>query len=49
MRTDDTNGNGSSRLFRGIKRYLGFGRPDLTARQRWRIFLGNEQGSFERF
>ena len=45
MRTDDTN---ESRMLRGIKSYFGFGRPGLTPRQRWRIFLGNEQRSFER-
>ncbi len=48
MRTEDTSEGGSSRILRGIKRYFGFGRPALIPRQRWRIFLGNEQQSFER-
>ncbi len=48
MRTHGTNERSSSRLLRGIKRYFGFGRPGLTPGQRWRIFLGNEQRSYER-
>ena len=48
MRTDDTNKTASSRILRGVKRYFGFDQPELTPRQRWRIFLGNEQRSFDR-
>ncbi len=44
----DTNESASSGILRGIRRYFGFGRSGLTPRQRWRIFLGNEQQWFER-
>ncbi|MCP3998237.1 MAG: hypothetical protein GY722_24715 [bacterium] len=47
MRTED-NENGASRFLKGIQRYFGFGRPGLAPRQRWRIFLANEQRSWDR-
>ncbi len=48
MRTEYTNEGLLRRLLRCIQRYFGFGRPGLTPRQRWRIFLANEQRSWDR-
>ncbi len=47
MRIEDTEST-SNRLLRCIQRYFGYGRPGLTRHQRWRIFLANEQRSWNR-